>query len=89
VNNGRAKHNIHFLTRKGGETLAQGAEGEIIDGGGMTTTLTFVTPGPGEYYFVCDLHPDQMDGTFRVVEGGPTGTGEPPAAPAGGSGMTG
>ncbi len=80
VNNGRAKHNIHFLDRKGGSTLAPGAEGEIIDGGGMTTTVTFTTPGPGEYYFLCDLHPDQMFGTFRVVEGGPVGTGEPPAA---------
>lgn len=80
VNNGRAKHNIHFLDKKGGTTLAPGAEGEIIDGGGMTTTVTFTTPGVGEYYFLCDLHPDQMNGTFRVVEGGPVGTGEPPAA---------
>lgn len=85
VNNGRAKHNIHFLTQKGGQTLAPGAEGEIIDGGGTTTTLTFTTPGVGEYYFLCDLHPDQMFGTFRVVEGGPTGTGEAPAAPSGGT----
>ncbi|PFG74943.1 cupredoxin domain-containing protein [Tepidiforma thermophila] len=80
VNRGRAKHNIHFYDRKGGQTLAPGAEGAIIDGG-METKVTFVTPGPGEYYFVCDLHPDQMDGIFRVVEGGPVGTGEPPATP--------
>ncbi|MCL6644868.1 MAG: cupredoxin domain-containing protein [Dehalococcoidia bacterium] len=81
VNRGRAKHNIHFYDRKGGKTLAPGADGAIIDGG-MEVKVTFTTPGPGEYYFVCDLHPDQMDGIFRVVEGGPVGTGEPPAAPA-------
>jgi plastocyanin len=76
VNNGAAKHNIHFLDKQGGATLADGAQGEIIDGGGTETKLTFTTPGVGNYYFLCDLHPDQMNGTFKVVEGGPTGTGE-------------
>jgi plastocyanin len=76
VNNGAAKHNIHFLDKQGGTTLAEGAQGEIIDGGGTETKLTFTTPGVGDYYFLCDLHPDQMNGTFKVVEGGPTGTGE-------------
>ncbi len=76
VNNGAAKHNIHFLDKVGGTTLADGAQGEIIDGGGTETKLTFTTPGVGDYYFLCDLHPDQMNGTFKVVEGGPTGTGE-------------
>jgi plastocyanin len=76
VNNGAAKHNIHFLDKKGGTTLAEGAQGEIVDGGGTETKLTFTTPGIGEYYFLCDLHPDQMNGTFKVVEGGPTGTGQ-------------
>lgn len=76
VNNGAAKHNIHFLDKKGGATLADGAQGEIIDGGGTETKLTFTTPGAGDYYFLCDLHPDQMNGTFKVAEGGPTGTGE-------------
>ncbi|GIW17713.1 MAG: hypothetical protein KatS3mg064_0870 [Tepidiforma sp.] len=85
VNNGRAKHNIHFLDKKGGQTLAPGAEGEIIDGGGTETKVTFTTPGVGEYYFLCDLHPDQMNGIFRVVEGGPVGTGEAPAGAGAGT----
>lgn len=76
VNNGQAKHNIHFTDKAGGTTLAAGAQGEIIDGGGTETKVTFTTPGVGEYYFLCDLHPAEMNGTFKVVEGGPTGTGE-------------
>jgi plastocyanin/heme-degrading monooxygenase HmoA len=83
VNNGAAKHNIHFLDKPGGTTLADGAQGEIIDGGGTETKVTFTTPGVGDYYFLCDLHPDQMNGTFRVVEGGPTGTGETPSGGGG------
>jgi plastocyanin len=82
VNRGRALHNIHFYDRRGGTTLAPGAESEIIEGRGTQTTLTFTTPGPGEYFFVCDLHPDTMYGTFMVVEGGPTGAPAAPAEPA-------
>lgn len=78
VNNGQAKHNIHFTDKAGGTTLAAGAQGEIIDGGGTETKVTFTTPGVGEYYFLCDLHPAEMNGTFKVVEGGPTGSGETP-----------
>lgn len=84
VNNGAAKHNIHFTDKAGGATLADGAQGEIIDGGGTETQVTFTTPGVGDYYFLCDLHPDQMNGTFRVVEGGPTGSGETPGNGGGG-----
>lgn len=69
-NDGKVKHNIHFLTKAGGDTLAQGAEGSILDGG-KSETLTFTTPAAGSYYFQCDLHPDQMKGTFEVKEGAP------------------
>jgi plastocyanin len=83
TNRGAAKHNIHFTDKKGGATLADGAQGAIIDGG-TETTVTFTTPAAGEYYFLCDLHPDEMNGTFTVVDGGPTGSGEAAAAaPAG------
>src|SRR5690606_7130489 len=27
----------------------------------------------GSYFFVCDVHPTEMTGTFNVVEGGPGG----------------
>jgi plastocyanin/heme-degrading monooxygenase HmoA len=64
TNRGRAKHNIHFLTAQGGQTLP-GAKGEIIDGG-TSEALTFTTPGPGSYFYYCDVHPSQMTGTLIV-----------------------
>ena len=33
--------------------------------GGCTTSVTFIAPAPGNYTFVCTVHPD-MAGTFRV-----------------------
>ncbi len=65
VNRGKAPHNIHVLTAPGGTLLAPGAEGEIIQGG-ETTVTTFTTPGPGSYYFYCDVHPTEMTGEFIV-----------------------
>jgi plastocyanin len=32
-----------------------------------TRTDTFTTPGPGNYFYRCDAHPDTMTGTFVVV----------------------
>lgn len=84
-NEGKAKHNLHFLKAKGGDTLADGAEGKIIDGG-QTDTLKFKTPGAGTYYYQCDVHPDQMNGSFDVKEGGPVPGAAGGAAAAGGSG---
>jgi plastocyanin len=39
--------------------------------GELTTGVTdsryeFTTPGPGSYFFRCDVHPDTMKGTFVV-----------------------
>ncbi|MEP7215547.1 MAG: cupredoxin domain-containing protein [Anaerolineaceae bacterium] len=79
-NAGKAKHNFHFLDKAGGTTLAPGAEGKIIDGG-QSDTLKFKTPAAGTYYFQCDLHPDQMKGTFTVKAGAAV----PGAAASGGS----
>lgn len=67
TNRGLIKHNVHFLTAKGGDTLAEGAAGNIIDGG-QTDTLSFLSPAVGEYYYQCDLHPDTMYGTLTVQE---------------------
>ncbi len=64
-NNGKTKHNLHFYTAAGGQTLADGAEGAIIDGR-ETETMTFTTPAAGTYYFQCDLHVTEMNGTFTV-----------------------
>jgi len=64
-NAGKVQHNIHFLDKKGGQDLAPGAAGNILPGG-QSETLTFKTPAAGTYYFQCDVHPDQMTGTFKV-----------------------
>lgn len=82
-NAGKVKHNIHFMDKAGGATLAPGAEGAIIDGGGATVDVSFKTPGAGNYYFQCDLHPDTMKGTFVVKDGAPV-PGAAAAPPAGG-----
>jgi plastocyanin len=50
-------------TEEGGEAIATG---EIINEG-VTDEVEIEALEPGEYYFVCDLHPE-MNGTI-VVEG--------------------
>jgi plastocyanin len=80
-NKGQSKHNLQFLDREGGQPLAQGATGAIIDGGNAED-ITFTTPGPGTYYFHCEVHPTEMKGTFTVQEGAPI----PGATPGGGGG---
>jgi len=84
VNNDTTSHNLHFQNQKGGTTLAPGAEGAIIPAR-QTVAVAFTTPGPGSYYFVCDLHPTDMEGTFTVAEGAPPPGGAAPAPGAGGS----
>lgn len=45
-------------------------DGEIITGPGQTTTYEFTAPEePGEYFFDCSVHPQQMTGTFIVTPG--------------------
>ena len=82
TNNGANPHNIAFYDAKGGAELAPGSLGEIL-AGGASETVTFTTPGPGTYYFQCDVHPDQMNGTFTVREGAPPPGGGDSGAPAG------
>lgn len=66
-NNGKVKHNLHFYDKQGGKTLADGAGSDsVFVDGGKGETLKFTTPGPGTYYFECDLHPDTMNGKFIV-----------------------
>ena len=41
--------------------------GPLFSGPGTTKDLTFTAPkAPGSYYFQCDVHPAQMNGTFTV-----------------------
>ena len=67
-NNGKVPHNIHFLDKKGGSDVAKGAAGAIINGG-ESATLTFTVAAAGNYYYQCDVHPDQMSGTLTVNDG--------------------
>lgn len=82
TNNGANPHNISFYESKGGAELGDGAVGPILAGGASGPT-TFTTPGPGTYYFQCDVHPDQMNGTFTVREGAPPPGGGGGDAPSG------
>ena len=66
-NKGSQPHNVHFVKTDGGsDTLADGAKGEVITGPGASEKLTFTTPGPGTYYYICDVHPAQMKGVLTV-----------------------
>lgn len=63
TNNEALPHNFSVYTEEGGDRIAQG---EIINEG-VTDEIEIDALEPGEYYFVCDLHPE-MNGTI-VVEG--------------------
>ena len=54
-------HNVSVYTEAGGDPIFQG---EIITGPD-SIEYTFPNPGPGSYYFQCDVHP-QMSGTVVV-----------------------
>ncbi|MBA3552084.1 MAG: cupredoxin domain-containing protein [Actinobacteria bacterium] len=79
------QHNFSmYADETGSEALFSG---EIITGP-SAVTYTFNSPQPGEYYFRCDVHPTQMEGTVTVTEGAPGG--EPgPGGPEGEGGQPG
>jgi plastocyanin len=55
-------HNAAVYTEEGGEAIFQG---EVITGP-ATVEYAFSPPPPGTYYFQCDLHPADMNGTATV-----------------------
>jgi plastocyanin len=57
-------HNWAMYDSKGGKPIFQGA---IVNGPG-SSDYKFTTPPAGSYYFQCDVHPDQMNGTVNVSE---------------------
>ena len=63
ANNDTAPHNVAIYTEEGGEEIVKG---EVIDGG-ATIEIEVPAQEAGEYYFVCDVHPE-MNGAL-VVEG--------------------
>jgi plastocyanin len=63
VNNDSAPHNVSVYVEEGGDSIVQG---DVINGD-ETVTVEVPALDAGEYYFMCDLHPE-MNGTV-VVEG--------------------
>ena len=57
-------HNVAVLTEEGGDEIVRG---EVITGPDVEDVVEVPALDPGEYYFLCDVHPD-MNGTI-VVEG--------------------
>jgi plastocyanin len=57
-------HNLHIYTQKGGDSIAVTDPESVSPGtkGTLTTTIN----EPGDYYFQCDFHPTQMNGTLTV-----------------------
>ena len=64
-NTGAVLHNLAFYDSKGGAPLTETSIGAFTDGGDEDAVV-FTTPGAGEYYYQCDLHPTEMFGTFTV-----------------------
>jgi plastocyanin len=64
TNNEAMPHNIAIYTEEGGDEIATGA----VINEGETDELSVEALEPGEYFFVCDVHPGEMTGTL-VVEG--------------------
>jgi VCBS repeat-containing protein len=61
TNNDSAPHNVAIYTEEGGDAIVQG---EIINGG-ESIEIEVPAQEAGEYYFMCDVHPD-MNGTVVV-----------------------
>jgi len=63
-NKDTAVHNVHIYTQKGGTSIAV-TDPQAIPAGSSGTLTTTITQ-PGTYYFQCDFHPEQMNGTLTV-----------------------
>jgi plastocyanin len=64
TNDDSAPHNVSVYTEEGGEEIVRG---DVIEGG-ATTEVQVEALDAGEYFFVCDIHPE-MNGTVVVTEG--------------------
>lgn len=68
LNDTAIPHNIHFYDGPD-DTAPTLAQTDVVTGPGNTQSVTFTTPGPGQYFFRCDVHPLQMVGTLGVTGG--------------------
>jgi plastocyanin len=58
-------HNIDFMESPGGKEIAKT---EVMVGP-QDEPVPIPALAPGSYYFQCDVHPDQMNGTLEIVKG--------------------
>ncbi len=61
VNNDTAPHNISIYAEEGGEVIVEGA----VINQGETVEVQVDALAAGEYYFLCDIHPE-MNGAVVV-----------------------
>jgi plastocyanin len=65
TNDSPLRHNIHF--HAGGDARAPSpGETPIAAGPGAVTAVSFTTPGPGTYFYWCDVHTTRMTGHLVV-----------------------
>ncbi len=64
-NTGKALHNLSFYDKKAGAMLAGTKVGTFLKAA-ESETITFKPPAAGTYYFQCDIHPNEMNGSFVV-----------------------
>jgi plastocyanin len=65
TNDSNIPHNIHVFEGADNTAPSLGAT-EVVTGPDAVEDLTFTTPGPGDYYFLCDVHGPSMAGTLHV-----------------------
>jgi plastocyanin/heme-degrading monooxygenase HmoA len=81
VNEGNTPHNLTvYLNEADASALENGLTEPLGNrtSGGETAEITFTTPPEGSYYFQCDFHPGEMNGTFEVTASAPPPGGAPP-----------
>ncbi|CAN5644657.1 hypothetical protein BH23CHL6_BH23CHL6_12010 [soil metagenome] len=66
LNDSALQHNIHFFAGPDAGSPSIAAT-ELVTGPGAPESVSFTTPEEaGQYFFHCDVHPQQMVGTLEV-----------------------
>src|SRR5439155_24259771 len=61
------QHNFSvFRNNRATDPMSPGSVSSDLFTGPGVHNFNFTTAGPGTYYFRCDVHPDQMNGSFIV-----------------------
>ena len=65
LNDSAIQHNINVFNGPDSSAPSLGKTA-VVTGPAATEDVTFTTPGPGDYYFWCDVHLSAMDGLLHV-----------------------